>query len=106
MGYDAKREAAILPILVPSQIDIRALALAFHEEGIFLNSVEYPAVPKDAQRLRISVMATHTRKDLDQALDAFARLGARFGMISGDGAPGLAFKTASLETDCGLEAQA
>jgi 7-keto-8-aminopelargonate synthetase-like enzyme len=81
LGYDAHRQAAILPLLVPASVDMRALSRAFHDEGVFLNSVEYPAVPMDAQRLRISVMATHTREDLDHAIAVFARLGRRFGMI-------------------------
>ena len=89
LGYAAERQAAILPILVPAHVDMRALNRAFHEEGIFLNSVEYPAVPKDAQRLRISVMATHTREDLDQAIGVFAKLGRRFGMIADRVEPGL-----------------
>src|SRR5262249_54604427 len=67
LGYRAEREAAILPLRVPAHVDLRALNRAFHEEGIFLNSVECPAVPPDAQRLRVSVMATHTRQDLDEA---------------------------------------
>lgn len=83
LGLSAAREAAIIPIRVPAEVDLRRLNQAFDAEGIFLNSVEYPAVPRDAQRLRISVMATHTRADLDQALEVFGRLGRRFGLISG-----------------------
>lgn len=81
LGFDAQCAAAILPILVPAEVDMRALNRAFHDEGIFINSVEYPAVPKDAQRLRISVTATHTRTELDRAVSVFARLGRRFGLI-------------------------
>jgi 7-keto-8-aminopelargonate synthetase-like enzyme len=94
LGYAAERQAAILPLLIPSSVDIRALAHAFHREGVFLNSVEYPAVPLDAQRLRISVMATHTREDLDGALGVFERLGRRFGLIGDGGVAGLALAPA------------
>jgi glycine C-acetyltransferase len=80
-GIPVVREAAILPIRVPAEADIRELALRFHEEGIFLNSVEYPAVPRDEHRLRVSVMATHTREDLDRAVQVFKKLGAEFGLI-------------------------
>lgn len=79
LGFRVRREAAILPIPVPVSIDIRRLATRFHEEGIFLNSVEYPAVPRDAQRLRVSVMAIHSKADLDRALEVFEKLCKEFG---------------------------
>ena len=81
MGYDARCDAAIIPLIMPEFVDMRALNRAFHEQGVFINSVEYPAVPRDAQRLRISVMSTHTQRDLDEALAVFERVGLQFGLI-------------------------
>jgi aspartate aminotransferase-like enzyme len=37
---------------------------------VFVNSVEYPAVPLSQQRFRISIMATHTTADIDALLSA------------------------------------
>ena len=31
-----------------------------------MNSIEYPAVPLSQQRFRISLMATHTKQDIDR----------------------------------------
>jgi len=53
----------------------------FDDENIFLNSIEYPAVPRDGQRLRLSVMATHTKEDLDLTIAAFARIGKAVGIL-------------------------
>jgi glycine C-acetyltransferase len=68
MGFAMHPEAAIIPLLVPASMDIRRASRKFHEKGIFVNSVEYPAVPVSQQRFRISMMATHTRADIDRLL--------------------------------------
>lgn len=58
-------EAAIISIRIPEKIHIRKLNLFLHRKGLFLNAIEYPAVPKDQSRLRISIIANHTEEDLD-----------------------------------------
>ena len=63
-------EAAIISIKIPERIHIRKLNLFLHQKGLFLNAIEYPAVPKDQQRLRISIMANHTEDDLDFLSDS------------------------------------
>ena len=68
MGFAAPSQSAILPLRVPRGMDIRKASRAFHERGIFVNSVEYPAVPVSQQRFRISMMATHTREDIERLL--------------------------------------
>jgi glycine C-acetyltransferase len=69
MGFDINPQAAIVPLRVPRSMNIRRAGRAFHEQGIFVNSVEYPAVPVSQQRFRISLMATHTSGDIDQLLN-------------------------------------
>ena len=81
LGFNTVREAAIIPVMVPAEVNIREVCKLFDEQGIFLNSIEYPAVPRDGQRLRLSVMATHTTEDLDLAIAAFARIGKTLAMI-------------------------
>jgi glycine C-acetyltransferase len=70
LGIDAHPEAAIIPLRVPAGMDIRRASAEFHRMGVFVNSVEYPAVPVSQQRFRISLMATHTRQDIDRLLAA------------------------------------
>ncbi len=81
IGFRVKSESAIIPVLLPATVDIRALGRRFHEEGLFANLIEYPAVPKDAQRIRLSVMAGHTSEDLDFALGVLEKLGREFNLI-------------------------
>lgn len=66
LGFDAANNSAIIPLRVPLSMNIREAAYEFHKRGIFMNSIEYPAVPLLQQRFRISLMATHTKKDIDR----------------------------------------
>ncbi len=74
----SNRGSAIIPLLLPEKTDLPALMAAVHRRGIFLNAVQYPAVPLDRQRLRISVMATHTQADLDRLLEVLGELRDQF----------------------------
>jgi glycine C-acetyltransferase len=69
MGFDANNQSAIIPLRVPLNMNIREAAYEFHKRGIFMNSIEYPAVPLSQQRFRISLMATHTKEDIDRLIE-------------------------------------
>jgi len=60
-----KSESAIISIIVPKWMNIRKANTLIDQQGIFLNAIEYPAVPKEMQRFRISLMAQHSRKDIE-----------------------------------------
>ncbi len=68
LGFAVNPESAIIALPVPAGMNLRKAAFDFHRRGIFLNSIEYPAVPLDQQRFRISVMASHRQRDLDRLL--------------------------------------
>ena len=68
-GILAASQSGIVPILILGQGRAREVARKIHERGIFLNSIDYPAVPYHQERLRISVMATHTIDDLNRLTD-------------------------------------
>jgi len=65
-GFDVSPAAAIIVLKTPPWMNVRKAAERFHQANIFLNAIEYPAVPRTEQRFRISVMATHTKKDIDR----------------------------------------
>ncbi len=69
LGFGVNPQSAIIPLPVPQTLNIRKAAYHFHRAGIFINSIEYPAVPANQQRFRISMMATHTREDIDRLLE-------------------------------------
>jgi glycine C-acetyltransferase len=65
-GIISKPEAAIIALKVPDWMDVRNANHFIHEQGIFLNAIEYPAVPEGEERFRISITAEHTRADIDR----------------------------------------
>ena len=51
------------------------------EEGVFAQGIVFPTVARGKARVRTIVTATHTKEDLQFALDAFARVGRELGII-------------------------
>ena len=51
------------------------------EEGVFAQGIGFPTVARDRARVRTIVTATHTRDELQFALDAFGRVGRELGLI-------------------------
>ena len=72
LGFPANSLTPIFPLMVPVDMNIRNAAFEFHQKGIFINSIEYPAVPKSQQRFRISIMATHTKEDIDRLMEVIS----------------------------------
>jgi 8-amino-7-oxononanoate synthase len=88
LGFETgPTETPIVPVMIgPLELTLRYWRRAF-DLGVFTNAAVPPAVPRDGCRLRTSCIATHTREQLDRALDVFARLGRELGMPSLDGPP-------------------
>ncbi len=68
----------IVPALVGDDWKAALLWKALYDEGVFVNTALHPAVPPGGALLRTSVMATHDRATLEEALDRFASVKARF----------------------------
>lgn len=83
LGFDIveNTQSAIIPVIVGDETLLKKMSARLHEEGIYVNPVPYPAVPRDKTRFRISIMATHTREDLDTTLEVFEKVGREFGII-------------------------
>jgi glycine C-acetyltransferase len=59
------------------------MALSDHlfARGVFAQGIGFPTVARDKARVRTIVTATHTRDELQFALDAFAAVGRELGII-------------------------
>ena len=84
LGFEVDPRSAILPLRVPVDMNIRDAARHFHDRGVFLNAIEFPAVPRDQQRFRVSLTATHTREDLDRLVAVVEEVWALCGMPLGE----------------------
>jgi glycine C-acetyltransferase len=74
LGFALKSESPVFPLIVPVGMNLREAAHRFHNAGIFVNSIEYPAVPISQQRFRVSLMASHTRRDIDRLLEVVGEI--------------------------------
>jgi 8-amino-7-oxononanoate synthase len=72
-GLDAGRsETQIIPLIVgDAAATVRASERAL-EGGVFAQAIRPPTVPEDTSRLRLAVMASHTRSELREAAGALA----------------------------------
>ena len=48
---------------------------------MFAQGIAFPTVARDKARVRTIVTATHTREELQFALDAFKKVGTELGVI-------------------------
>jgi 8-amino-7-oxononanoate synthase len=64
----------IVPVLVGDDWKAVLLWKALYDSGVYVNVAIYPAVQRGGALLRTSVMASHEREHLDQALAIFERV--------------------------------
>jgi glycine C-acetyltransferase len=74
-------ETPIVPIILgETSKAIRASEMML-DEGVFVTGFGHPVVPQGHARVRCQISAAHTRDDLDFALAAFKKVGAKLGLI-------------------------
>jgi glycine C-acetyltransferase len=74
-------ETPIVPIIVGETAAAIQMSEMLLDEGVFVTGFGYPVVPQGQARVRCQVSAAHTRRDLDDAVDAFKKVGRRLGVI-------------------------
>jgi glycine C-acetyltransferase len=74
-------ESPITPVIVGEAATAAKMSDALFDRGVFAQSIGFPTVARDKARLRTIVAATHTREDLQYALDTFGKVGRELGVI-------------------------
>ena len=67
-------ETPIIPLVVGDQAILTQLAKDAFDSGFIINPIFPPAVPANLTRFRISVMASHTQKDMDMLVELIIKL--------------------------------
>jgi glycine C-acetyltransferase len=81
LGFDLGRsETPITPIMCGEAPVAMQLSDLLMERGVFAQGIGFPTVPRGQARVRTIVTATHTREELDRALQAFAEAGRQLGL--------------------------
>jgi 8-amino-7-oxononanoate synthase len=82
MGYDTGTSCTpVIPLHVGDMMHAFNMWSRLGEEGVFINPIVPPAVPPNSCLIRCSFMATHTRAQLDMALDKFNIIGKELKII-------------------------
>ncbi len=83
MGFDTgKSETPIIPLFIRDNVKALTLTQQLLSDGIFVNPVVSPAVPKNDSLIRYSLMATHTKEQVDISIDKITRAARELGIIS------------------------
>jgi 8-amino-7-oxononanoate synthase len=83
LGFElGTTQTAVIPIYIRQ--DLRTVMMwksLLDDHNIYVNPFITPGVPPKQQVLRTSYMATHEKHHLDRALEAFEKVGKKFGVI-------------------------
>lgn len=82
MGFDTgKSQTPIIPVMLGEATLAQQFSRALFENGVFAMAIGFPTVARGAARIRVMNTAAHSQSDLEQALDAFQKVGKSLGVI-------------------------
>ena len=82
LGFDTgASQSPITPVIVGDGALAMKLSDRLFEEGVFAQGIGFPTVARDKARVRTIVTATHTRDELQFALDCFRQVGTELGVL-------------------------
>ena len=74
-------ESPITPVIVGEAERAMTLSDRLFDKGVFAQGIGFPTVPHGKARVRTIVTASHTREELQFALDCFQAVGTELGVI-------------------------
>lgn len=74
-------DTPIVPIIVGETALAIKMSDMLLDEGVFVTGFGFPVVPQGQARVRCQLSAAHSRDDLDEAVNAFKKVGSKLGII-------------------------
>ena len=74
-------ETPITPVIVGEAKTAHELSRQLFAEGVLATGIGFPTVAKGKARVRTIVTATHTKAELDQALEVFRKVGKKMELV-------------------------
>ena len=71
----------IIPVMLGDAKVASELADRMLAKGIYVIGFSFPVVPRGEARIRTQMSAAHTTEHIDQAVDAFSRIGREMGVV-------------------------
>ena len=82
VGFEIlKGNHPIVPIMLYDSLLAQEMANYMLEEGVYVVGFYYPVVPKNQARIRVQISASMTKNNLDYAIEKFAKVGKKMGII-------------------------
>ena len=78
IGYQIDSKTHIIPIIVGNEKIAMNFGEFLFKKGVFVQPIRYPTVPKNKARLRISITAWLSRKDINVTLAIFEQAAKKF----------------------------
>ncbi len=81
-GFDIRSGVhPIVPIMLYNAKLAQNMARDLYEEGIYVVGFSFPVVPQGQARIRVQISADHEREHLDRAIEAFVKVGNKYGIL-------------------------
>ncbi|MDC6387995.1 glycine C-acetyltransferase [Maribacter sp. PR1] len=81
-GFDIiDGDSAIVPVMLYDAKLSQQMAEKLLEQGIYVIGFFYPVVPKGKARIRVQLSAAHEKTHLDQAINAFIKVGRELNVV-------------------------
>jgi len=74
-------QTPITPIIIGDGKLTMDFSRELFKEGVFATGIAYPTVPEGKARIRTIMTATHTKEELERALEALENVGRRMGIL-------------------------
>ena len=76
-----KSETPITPVMLGASSAAAEFSNRLFEEGVFALPIVFPMVARDKARIRTMMNASHTKEDLDEALEKFEKIGHKLKVL-------------------------
>jgi glycine C-acetyltransferase len=81
-GFDLlPGEHPIIPVMLGDAKLAGEMAAALMDEGVYVTAFSFPVVPKGLARIRTQMCAAHSDEQVDQAVEAFVKVGRQLAII-------------------------
>lgn len=82
LGFDTgKSQTPVIPLMLGDSVIARKFSEMLFNENVYALPIVYPMVAKNKARIRNQVSATHTKEDLEIALNAYEKIGKKLKVI-------------------------
>ena len=82
LGFDIKgKNHPIVPVMIYDDKIASLMSDYLLKQGIYVVGFSYPVVPKGLSRIRVQISSSHTKEQIEKAVNLFEEAGKKFGII-------------------------